>query len=51
MVAVDGKPVTSAAALGGVIRQHQPGDDVEIELDRNGDSVTVHATLTETPSS
>ncbi len=51
VVAVDGKPVASAAALGGVIRQHQPGDDVEIELDRNGDSVTVHATLTETPSS
>jgi putative serine protease PepD len=51
VVAVDGKPVTSAAALGGVIRQHQPGDDVEIELDRNGDSVTVHATLGETPSS
>ncbi len=51
VVAVDGKAIGSAAALGGVIRQHQPGDEVEIELDRDGDSVTVHATLTETSSS
>ena len=51
MVAVDGKAIGSAAALGGVIRQHLPGDEVEIELDRDGDSVTVHATLTETSSS
>jgi putative serine protease PepD len=51
VVSVDGKPVNSAAALGGVIRQHRPGDDVVIALDRKGESVTVHATLTETPSS
>jgi putative serine protease PepD len=51
VVAVDGRSVASAAALGGVVRQHQPGDEVEIELDRQGESVTVHATLTETPSS
>ena len=51
VVAVDGKAIGSAAALGGVIRQHKPGDEVEIELDRDGDSVTVHATLTETSSS
>ena len=49
VVAVDGKAVTSAASLGGVIRQHQPGDKVEIELDRDGDSVTVHAELAESP--
>jgi putative serine protease PepD len=51
VVSVDGKPVNSAAALGGVIRQYKPGDDVTIQLDRKGDSVTVHATLAETPSS
>ena len=28
VVAVDGNDVTSAAALGGAIRQHQPGDEV-----------------------
>ena len=51
VVAVDGKRITSAASLGGVIRQHKPGDEVEIELDRDGDSVTVHATLAEAPTS
>ena len=51
VTAVDGKKIDSAAALGGVIRQHQPGDEVDIELDRDGDTVTVHAKLTETPNS
>ncbi len=51
VVAVDGKQITSAASLGGVIRQHRPGDDVEIDLDRRGDSLTVHATLTEAANS
>ncbi len=51
VVAVDGKSITSAAALGSVIRQYLPGDAVEIELDRHGDSVTVHAKLGEFPSS
>jgi len=51
IVAVDGKKIVSAAALGGVIRQHKPGDEVEIELDRKGESVTVRATLTEAPTS
>jgi S1-C subfamily serine protease len=51
VVKVDDKGIDSAAALGGAIRQHKPGDDVTIELDRNGDSVTVHATLAEAPSS
>jgi S1-C subfamily serine protease len=51
IVAVDGKPVTSAASLGGLIRQHLPGDKVEIEVVRNGDDETVTATLDEAPSS
>jgi S1-C subfamily serine protease len=50
VVAVDGKKITSAAALGSVIRQFKPGDEVEIEIDRQGESVTVHAKLTEAPS-
>ena len=50
-VGVDGKPVNSAAALGGIIREHKPGDQVDIELRRNGDSVTVHVSLAEAPSS
>jgi putative serine protease PepD len=51
VVAVDGKKIDSAAALGGVIRQHRPGDEVDIEVDRKGESVTVHATLGEAPTS
>jgi S1-C subfamily serine protease len=51
VVAVDGKRITSAASLGGAIREHKPGDEVEIELDRDGESITVHATLAETPTS
>ncbi|MFI5052911.1 MAG: S1C family serine protease, partial [Acidimicrobiia bacterium] len=51
IVSFDGKSVGSAAELGGVVRQHKPGDSVEIELDRNGKKVTVTATLTEAPSS
>ena len=33
VVKVDGGDITSAASLGGVIRQHKPGDEVEIELE------------------
>ena len=51
VVAVGGKKIASAAALGGAIRQHAPGDEVEIEIDRNGESITVRATLTEAPTS
>jgi S1-C subfamily serine protease len=51
VVSVDGKPVTSAASLGGVIRLYKPGDEVTIVLDRHGDPVTVHATLAEAPNS
>ncbi len=51
VVEVDGKTVTSAAALGGVIRQYLPGDKVEIKVNRAGDTVTLHATLGEAPTS
>ncbi len=36
VVKVDGGDIASAAALGGVIRQHKPGDEVEIELEPRG---------------
>jgi S1-C subfamily serine protease len=51
VVSVDGEKIASAAALGNAIRQHKPGDEVEIELDRNGESITVRAKLGEVPSS
>jgi S1-C subfamily serine protease len=51
VVAVDGKAATSAASLGGLIREHLPGDEVEIKVVRDGDEVTVTAALGEAPSS
>ena len=50
-MAVDGKAATSAASLGGLIREHLPGDKVEIKVVRDGDEVTVTAALGEAPSS
>ena len=51
VVAVDGKAATGAASLGGLIRQHLPGDEVQIKVVRDGDEVTLTATLAEAPSS
>jgi S1-C subfamily serine protease len=51
VVKVDDTPITSAAELGGVIRKYLPGDKVQIEVDRGGDSKTVTATLEEGPNS
>jgi putative serine protease PepD len=51
VVSIDGKDVTSAAALGGMIREHRPGDQVEVGIDRKGDHVDVQAKLGEVPTS
>jgi S1-C subfamily serine protease len=51
VVAVDGETITSAASLGGAIRQFRPGDEVEIELDRRGERITVRVVLGEAPTS
>ncbi len=51
VIEVDGKAVTSGAALGGVIRQYKPGDEVDITVNRAGTTVTLHATLGEAPTS
>jgi putative serine protease PepD len=51
VTAVDGKDVGSAAALGGVIRQYKPGDQVELRLERDGESRRVRVTLGEAPNS
>ena len=37
VVAVDGKAATGAASLGGLIRQHLPGDEVQIKVVRDGE--------------
>jgi putative serine protease PepD len=51
IVALDSKPVESAAELGGIVRQYKPGDSVDITLDRGGRKVSVTATLSEAPTS
>jgi putative serine protease PepD len=51
IVAMGGHDIANAAALGNVVRQHRPGDKVELTLDRGGKKVTVTATLGEAPSS
>ncbi|HEX9505737.1 MAG TPA: trypsin-like peptidase domain-containing protein [Acidimicrobiia bacterium] len=50
IVSIDGKTVSSAAELGGVVRQYKPGDAVDIVLERDGKQVTVTATLSEAPT-
>ncbi len=51
VVKVDDHPVTSAASLGGAIRQYLPGDEVQITVDRAGSTETLTATLGESPTS
>jgi S1-C subfamily serine protease len=51
IVMMDDKEIGSAAELGNVVRQHRPGDKVELTLDRGGKKVTVNVTLGEAPSS
>jgi S1-C subfamily serine protease len=51
VIEVDGKPITSAASLGNVIRLYRPGDNVEIKVDRNGATKSFTAILGEAPTS
>jgi S1-C subfamily serine protease len=51
IVLIDGKTVSSAPELGGVVRQYKPGDAVDIVLDRGGKKVSVTAMLSEAPAS
>ena len=51
VVRINDTPVTSAASLGGVIRKYVPGDQVELTIDRDGDTRTLTAVLGEAPTS
>lgn len=48
IVSVDGITVTTAAEFKDILRKHAVGDKIKIILSRNGTSVTVTVTLTET---
>jgi putative serine protease PepD len=45
VVRFDGNPVQSRDDLAGGVKTHQPGDEVTMEVLRDGKSMTLHATL------
>jgi S1-C subfamily serine protease len=47
---VDGKQVAGAEELGGLIREHEPGETIDLTVTRNGQSHTVRVTLGSRPS-
>ena len=51
ITAVSGKPVAGAEELGGLIREHQPGEAVELTVTRDGESRVLQVTLGAKPSS
>jgi len=50
IVTFDGKPVATADALSGLVQAHQPGDTVQVVVERNGASRTVTVTLGTKPA-
>ena len=50
IVAVDGKPVGTAAQLGNDVAAHQPGQVLKLEVDRTGATRTVDVTLGNVPA-
>ncbi len=51
VVGIDGEEVSTMAELAGRIQQRRPGDDVEVEVVRDGEESTVTVTLEERPTS
>jgi putative serine protease PepD len=45
IVAVDGDPITVNDDLGAAIAQHQPGDTVEVTIERDGEEQTLEAQI------
>lgn len=50
VVEVDGAAVDGTGGVIGAIRGHQPGDDVQVTVERDGTTVTVDVTLAERPA-
>jgi putative serine protease PepD len=50
VVAADGQPIDSPEELTGLIGSKQPGDEVELELVRDGETETITVTLGERPA-
>jgi putative serine protease PepD len=47
---VDSQTVTDPTKLSGIVSRHQPGDKVDVVIDRNGQQTTVQVTLGRRPS-
>jgi putative serine protease PepD len=45
IVAIDGEPVTSSTDVGAIIRNREAGESITIEIERQGESETITATL------
>lgn len=50
IVAIDDEEVSTMAELAGRIQQRRPGDDVEVEVVRDGEELTLTVTLGERPT-
>jgi S1-C subfamily serine protease len=50
IVTFDGKPVSSADTLSGLVQARQPGDTVQVVVERNGASRTISVTLGTKPA-
>lgn len=50
VISVDGAPIEGGAGLVAAVRDQEPGDELEIEVVRDGDIITVSVVLTERPA-
>ena len=44
-VAIDGEEITSNERLGEIVREHEPGDTIEIAIEREGEEQTLTAEI------
>jgi S1-C subfamily serine protease len=49
IVEIDGSKVTSVEGVAGEVRKHNPGDQIDVVIVRNGQKQTVTVTLSDRP--
>ena len=45
IVAIDGEEITSNDQLGEIVREHEPGDSIELTIERTGEQQTLTAVI------
>jgi S1-C subfamily serine protease len=45
IVAIDGEAVAGSEEVRDTVRSHEPGDEIELEIERAGETVTIAAEL------